>query len=207
MRRSGIGAGLCLAILAGGCGESSRSIEDSGSSGSGGGGSTGGGAGRGGAGGSAGSNTSGSAGQPGGNAGEFFIEGRVDGEVVRVEVGVRAYWFSALNPGYLSVESLTDGLGWVIRAPNYDGADSCGAATITLMDQSGDQTRYYVSDPFVEIEHGCALLVERAAPNVGDIIEGTFSGALTPLPGDANAPVTVTEGAFRAPRVADNPPP
>ena len=193
-----MGAGLCLALIASGCGESRRGSEHTTS-----GGSSGAGVAGGGAGGVAGSASGGSAGGPGGSAGAFFIEGRVDGELVRIEVDVHAYWFHGLTQGYLIVQALTDELGWAVTVPNYDGADTCGAGTITLIHNEGDTTTYHLSDPLVGVKHGCSISVDHAAPHVGDVIEGTFSGELTPLPGDRNATISVTEGAFRAPRIAD----
>jgi hypothetical protein len=212
MGRLGIAAGLCLAMIAGGCGESTHTEDrttsggsagegagaDSGRAGSGGAGA------RGGAGGNA---SGGSSGAAGSSAGEFFIEGRVDGELVRVDATVRAYWFQGLLQGYIYVEALSDELGWSLIVTNYEGNSNCGSGTITLVHTEGNQTTYHLSDPFNGTNSGCSVLVEHAAPNVGDVIEGTFSGELKPLPGDPNATVSVTEGAFRAPRIADGVPP
>ncbi|HEX6276257.1 MAG TPA: hypothetical protein VFZ53_24625 [Polyangiaceae bacterium] len=203
-----IGVGLCLAILAGGCGESTSEGQGTARGGNGDGGSSRAGSASAGIGGAAGSASGGSAGRPGGGggsggSGEFFVEGRVDGELVRIEVGVQAFWFQGLLEGYLSVQGLVDELGWVINVPNYDGADTCGTATITLTQADGADTVYYLSDPYVGMEVGCSLFVEHAAPNVGDVIEGTFSGELGRIPGGPDDRVSVTEGAFRAPRTAD----
>jgi hypothetical protein len=215
MGRLGVGAGLCLAIMAGACGESEGRVEGPGggtsgavSSGgtgavsSGGTGSAQAGSGASVAGGgAAGSDSAGSGGRPDGGTGEFFVEARVDGEMVRGEADVRAYWYEGLTQGYLNVEAIAGAREWVIGAPNYDGANTCGAATITLMEYDGDQTTYHLSDPFVEVQHGCSLLVSNAAPNIGDVIEGTFSGKLTALPGGTT--ISVTDGAFRAVRIVD----
>ena len=51
----------------------------------------------------------------------------------------------------------------------------------------------------------CSVAVTRAAPNVGDETEGTFSGvALVFIGGTTTTPpITVTNGRFRVPRIAD----
>jgi hypothetical protein len=152
-------------------------------------------------GGAAGSDSGGSGGRPDGGTGEFFVEARVDGEIVRGEADVRAYWYQGLTQGYLNVEAVAGAREWVIGAPNYDGANTCGPGTITLMEHDGDQTTYHLSDPFVEVMHGCSLLVSNAAPEIGDVIEGTFSGELTSVPGGTT--ISVTDGVFRAVRIVD----
>jgi hypothetical protein len=51
----------------------------------------------------------------------------------------------------------------------------------------------------------CSVAITRAAPNVGDETEGTFSGvALVFIGGTTTtAPIMVTNGRFRVPRIAD----
>jgi hypothetical protein len=207
MGRAGVLAGLFLVFIAGGCGERSGSEGTTSDAGAGAGSGPAGSGGTAAHGGFAGSHAGGNAGRPGGSAAEFFVESRVDGELERDESDVRAYWFQGLQQGYLSIEAHTDEFGWWINVLNFDGADNCGTATITLALYEGDETTYYLSDPYSELGHDCSIFVERAAPNVGDVIEGTFSGVLRRTPGDPNATLSVSAGAFRAPRIADGVPP
>jgi hypothetical protein len=54
----------------------------------------------------------------------------------------------------------------------------------------------------------CSYMVTAPAPNVGDTIEGTFSGTVVVFTGaSGTAPITVTNGRFRVPRIADRSPP
>ena len=51
----------------------------------------------------------------------------------------------------------------------------------------------------------CTLTVTRAAPNVGDEVEGTFSGIVNVVIGGTatTQPITITNGRFRAKRIVD----
>jgi len=51
----------------------------------------------------------------------------------------------------------------------------------------------------------CSAEVTQAAPNVGDVVEGTFSGTVPRLSGGNIPSVTVTNGRFRATRSIDQP--
>ena len=144
-----------------------------------------------------------SAAQPGGSSDEFFVEARVEGELVRLDVNARAFWFQGLARGNLYVEAETEEVGWALLVPNHDGANSCGAGTITLIHYDGDDATYHMSDPFLEVQHGCSLLVDHAAPAVGDVMQGTFAGELTTILAGPYVTISVTEGAFRVPRIAD----
>jgi hypothetical protein len=58
------------------------------------------------------------------------------------------------------------------------------------------------------VEAEQADTVTSAAPNVGDIVEGTFSGTVVVFTGTSGTePLTITNGRFRAPRIADRPRP
>jgi hypothetical protein len=150
-------------------------------------------------GGAAGNATAGTAGAP---PSDFFIEARVDGERIRAEGDVRAYFRPALANGMILVGGSSGNLVWSLYVGNSAGPVTCGGGTITLFDEDADS--YLVSDPFVDTNYGCTVELTQAAPEVGDVIAGTFSGILTRIPGPIMTS-EVTNGAFRARREADGP--
>jgi hypothetical protein len=198
-RRADGMSGAGGAASSGGTGESAAGVAGQ-SAGSGG-------LGTGGVGAQAGGGTSGSAGT--GASGEsgagqgFFVEARVDGELFRAESDVRARWFSGLLPDYLAVDARGQGFAWTLVTTNGEGEKPCSTATITLEMTDGDQTSHLLSGPYAGVERPCSLSVDRAATALGEVMEGTFSGELTPIPGASEVTVPVTNGSFRAPRVED----
>ncbi len=152
-------------------------------------------------GGSAGTGTSGDGGTDRG----FFVEALVDGELFRAEGDVRARWFAGLLPGGLGINADSETFEWALLVGEGEGAQTCGTATITLTRTDVDPVTYLMSNPLAGPEHECSLTIDKAAVTVGDVMEGTFSGLLTPIPGDPEVTVPVTKGSFRAPRVEDAP--
>jgi hypothetical protein len=89
-----------------------------------------------------------------------------------------------------------------VQFNNAVGTDT--ACTIMLATRGSSPFRVYSS----AIGGSCSVAVTRAAPNLGDETEGTFSGVLGVAVGgtDATPPIAVTNGRFRVPHVTPPPP-
>ena len=208
----------CAVALAGlvGCGASSRSgdLADTGGTGAGSAGvssnSSGGAgarAGSTGAGGNASGAAGGSAGSSGGNGGtgtsgaggDYFVSALVDGELLRAEIDVKAYWWPGLIEGWLGVEAETENRQWYFVVQESGTGNVCSYIVLAGIPEVATQ------DLASFWEGGnCEVALTHAAPNVGDILEGTFNAELKAPAGQLG--VTVTEGEFRIPRIEDNPP-
>jgi hypothetical protein len=143
---------------------------------------------------------SGGAGGTGGASG-YFITAEVDGVTMRAETNVRAYWFQGLQPGYLGLTASGSGWSWELVMVNMTGTPACGTASVQLNydDTSmGSYGTFHAGD-------ACAFTVSSAAPAVGDVLEGTFSAMMSGMP-TTNPDRVATNGSFRVPRVADEPP-
>jgi hypothetical protein len=210
-------AGTLMLVMLAGCGESTAGtgIEgagatggaaEAGSSGSAGGSGSGSGGRAGGGGGvSASAGGSGRAGASGGggaggSSSEYFISALVDGMPVRAEMNVRTYWFQGLSEVQLALEGSTADRRFDFVFGNYVAENPCNYVVLNSVPVMAGQAEA----SFVE-GGSCDMTLTALAPNVGDIIEGTFSAVVGPL--GAGPLVTLTEGRFRAPRAADGAPP
>jgi len=85
--------------------------------------------------------------------------------------------------------------GWTVYIPNSVGTHACvGQTWIMLLDTASGRTDADGA--------GCSVTVTRAAPTLGDVIEGTFTATLGSLT-TATPLVAVTNGAFHVTRSHD----
>jgi hypothetical protein len=157
---------------------------DSGAAADGGGGAAGGGAGSGG--GLAGS--TGSAGTGGGAPG--FITGTVDGVVVRAETDLKAGVQGTVD-GQMWIVGGVAPTSWNLYVANQVGMHDCSMGWVALFDGNGNPR----SD---QPGGSCSVNVTSVAPNIGDVVAGTFTATLTSM--TPARTVTVTDGAFRVVR-------
>lgn len=135
------------------------------------------------------------------DAGSGFIVADVDGTKVNATVNVAA------RPGPVGTLQLgagTDALttsasykGFILGVKNAVGTHSCatlGAASMNFGFNEAGKPVGWVADNY---KGTCSVEVTRAAANVGDAIEGTFSATLVDL---AKAEHTVTGGSFKVSR-------
>ena len=113
-----------------------------------------------------------------------------------------AYRYTATPATAIRVDASATDWQWAVQFSNAVGTDT--ACTILLATRGSGAFRVYSSG----FGGSCSVTVTRAAPNLGDETEGTFSGVLGVAIGgtDATPPIAVTNGRFRAPRVADHSP-
>ena len=112
-----------------------------------------------------------------------------------------AYWQQDLNPAFIKIEARSSEWNWTLSTENKISApNTCNAGSITLFRRVGSTIGY---TSFLG-GGSCCVQVTRAAPAVGDVLEGTFSGTLVVF-GDSTMTATITNGRFRVPRVADRP--
>jgi len=146
-----------------------------------------------GAGGAAG--TAGSGGGAGG-ATSYYIVGDIDGVTDRAEMNPVAYKYQGTATAELRVDASSTMWNWTVVVNNP--TVGCG---INLV-RRGNFTAYTSA-----LTGGsCTHTVTPAAPNVGDVLEGTFSGTVVIFTGATGTPpMTITNGRFRVPRIADQP--
>lgn len=122
-----------------------------------------------------------------------FITGDVDGVTVRVETDFMA-GTAGLAAGQIWVNGGITGPAWNVWVTNSVGTSQCPPDWIAVYDPPG-------GGGTLRSEGGtCAVTVTRAAPAVGDVIEGTFTATLkTMAPSDPRT-ATVTNGAFHVTR-------
>jgi hypothetical protein len=135
-----------------------------------------------------------------GGSSEYFVSALVDGTPVRAEMNVRTYWFQGLSEAQLALEGSTADRRFDFVFGNYVAENPCNYVVLNSVPVVGGQAEA----SFVEGGR-CDMTLTALAPNVGDIIEGTFSAVVGPL--GSGPLVTLTEGRFRAPRVPDGSPP
>jgi hypothetical protein len=117
----------------------------------------------------------------------------------RAEINARAFWFQGLQQGWLEVDGWTADRRFFLLVQNAINPNACSYMVL------GDRPQVVSTERISLVEGGsCNVMVTATAPNVGDIIEGTFSGAVA-APGSPL--VTLTNGRFRVPRIADGIPP
>jgi len=129
-----------------------------------------------------------------------FITGDVDGVTVRGEMQARAYWFQGLVQGELALEAHAPEWDWYLVITNSTAGNACASGYGQLI-KAGSQT-----DGFASFKGGatCTVTVTHSAPNVGDVLEGTFSGSWLAIVGEGMK--TITNGSFRVARIADGSP-
>lgn len=140
----------------------------------------------------------GGAGGGGGGIGSGgFIAGDVDGVTVRGETQAVSYWWSGLQDGWLAAEGSTAELTWMLIVRNAAGPGACSYAMLV---PAGAPTQVFAS--YTPPDGRCDVTVTATAPDVGDNLEGTFTATLV----RGTMTKTVTNGAFRVPRIAEPPP-
>jgi hypothetical protein len=147
-----------------------------------------------------GNGDAGAGGTGGGTGAGAFITGDVDGVTVRGEMLARAYWFQGLVQGELALEAHTQEWDWYLVITNSTAGNACSSGYGQLI-KAGTQT-----DGFASFKGGatCTVTVTHSAPNVGDVLEGTFSGTWLAIVGEGMK--TITNGSFRVPRIVDGSP-
>lgn len=187
---------LTMVLLLSGCGSTERSRQDTPSSQSTASGTGGGGA----SSSSTGSTQAGSSGGSQATGSEYFIRADLDGETLTATAEVSAAWFWGLLDGSIWVTGTDGARTWNFMIRNFEGNDACAGGYITL-----DGPAYPQPAGLATFWEGgtCAVTVTRAAPNVGDVIEGSFGATLAASP-DPALSVAVTNGRFRALRGPDD---
>jgi len=128
-----------------------------------------------------------------------FITGDVDGVTIRAEMQAIAYWWSGIQDGSIGAEAQNADWQWILIVSNSTNGNACAGGYVVLQ-KPGMATMAFGS---YGAEGACAVTVTAAAPNVGDVLEGTFTATLDQVSGSLLK--QVTNGAFRVPRVAAAP--
>jgi hypothetical protein len=146
------------------------------------------------------SGAAGAGGGSGGSAGEgdYFVSAVVDGVPTRAEMQAVTYWFQGLQPGYVTVEGQNADYQWYFVTME-SALSPNGCSYLTLLPAGSNPEAALAS--FYEGK-SCTVNITQEAPNVGDVLEGTFSATLGRSAMDE---VIVTEGRFRVPRIAEMP--
>jgi hypothetical protein len=121
-----------------------------------------------------------------------FISGDVDGVPVRVETDTMAGTVG-LGAGRIWVNAGSSTPAWNVYVPNSVGTSACPPDWIALFAAGGNPRS---DGPGAS----CSVTVTRAAPALGDVIEGTFSATLTTIPPSEPRTAVVTNGAFHVTR-------
>jgi hypothetical protein len=190
---AGTGGAGATAGSGGSAGAAGSAGSSGGAGGSGRGGGGGGTAGAGGAGGASGSGGTGA-----GGTSAAYIVADIDGVTTRAEVEAASYWFQGIASFDIALSAkpgtAANTLRWFILAPNDRGTFTCmpGARYIELTPTAQGGATH--TSPGT-----CSVTITAAAPNVGDVVQGTFTATLVGQ-GTVRA---VTNGSFRLPRRAD----
>ena len=129
-----------------------------------------------------------------------FVTGDVDGVTLRTGRHAVAYWFSGIQEGFLGVEAQEEQWQWVLVIRNAVGRRTCpadGYIVLQPVDSAAMARATYAAGGT------CAFEITRAA-GVGEVLEGTFTATIARVVG-SKTPMTVTNGAFHVPRIADTP--
>jgi hypothetical protein len=126
------------------------------------------------------------------------VSALVDGVLLQAETDVMAFWFQGLVEGTLGLQAKTADRRWDFVIKGSLTGNACSYVTLSSMPMMVTTDLASFSE-----NASCDVSLTHWAPNVGDILEGTFSAELKSLGGSASA--TVTDGRFRAPRVAESP--
>jgi hypothetical protein len=129
---------------------------------------------------------------------EYFVSAVVDGVPTRAEMQAVTYWFQGLLPGQVTVEAHDAAYQWyIVTSESPISPDAC--VYMTLLPAGLEPAMSLAS--YTE-GSSCTVTITQEALNVGDVLEGTFSGELASF---AMARATVTEGRFRVPRIEEIP--
>jgi hypothetical protein len=133
-------------------------------------------------------------------SGDAFVTGDVDGVTIRGEMNADAYWWSGIFAGNLGIDASDGAWTWsFVIANSTTVPNACASGYVVLQAKAAP-----VKDFLGTGESGaCNVQVTRAASNVGNYLEGTFTATLKVVAGAETK--TVTNGRFRVPRVADRP--
>ena len=121
-----------------------------------------------------------------------FVTADVDGVMVRVDIDVKS-GTSGLGPGQIWITAGTTSTdAWNLYIANSVGTSTCPPDWVALFEDTGDLLRS---------EGGsCSVAVTAAAPELGDVIEGTFTATLKMMSSEGPRTATVTNGAFHVTR-------
>jgi len=125
-----------------------------------------------------------------------FITGDVDGVTIRAELQAVSYWWSGLQQGWIEADAQNAEWQWVLILRNVPGP-ACGYVLLQPVNVS---TMTFAS---YGMYGACDVDVTAAAPDVGDVLEGTFTATLDQVSGTMLKQVTA--GSFRVPRIAGQP--
>jgi hypothetical protein len=124
-----------------------------------------------------------------------FITGDVDGVTVRVETEFMA-GTSGLAAGQIWLNGgPASGAAWNVWVTNSVGTSACPPDWIAVYDPPGGGGTLRS-----DAGGACTVTVTKAAPAVGDVIEGTFTATLKTMPPSAPRTAAVTNGAFHVTR-------
>ena len=126
-----------------------------------------------------------------------FITAEVDGVTIRAETKAVSYWWSGLQQGWIEADAENAEWQWVLILRNTTGSAACGYIVLQPVDTPTMAFASYGADG------ACAVTLTAAAPDVGDVIEGTFTATLDQVSGQMLK--QVTGGSFRVPRIAGQP--
>jgi hypothetical protein len=122
-----------------------------------------------------------------------FITGDVDGVTVRVETDLMA-GTAGVAAGQIWLSAGVSGAAWNVYITNGVGSSVCPPDWIAVYNPPG-------GGGMLRSEGGtCSVTVTRAAPEVGDVIEGTFTATLKTMPPSEPRTAVVTNGAFHVTR-------
>jgi len=125
-----------------------------------------------------------------------FITGDVDGVTIRAELQAVSYWWSGLQQGWLEADAQNAEWQWVLIVRNAPGP-ACGYVVLQPVNVGTMAFATY------GIDGACNIDLTAAAPEVGDVLEGTFTATLDQVSGPMLK--QVTGGSFRVPRIAGQP--
>jgi hypothetical protein len=129
-----------------------------------------------------------------------FISADVDGVTIRAEMQAVSYWWSGIQEGWIGAEAQNGEWQWNLVVRNAPGPTAClGGGYVGLQPVDAPAMGYGTFGT----DGACAAELTAAAPSVGDVLEGTFTGTLDQLSGPGVK--QVTNGAFRVPRIAGQP--
>jgi len=137
----------------------------------------------------------------GATPGSGFIEGTIAGETYRAEknTAARLVQREHIQIG-ATTEAVTPWETWIINVPNEAGTYSCEDASINAYLNFGftEANLPVLWDTEKSGGADCIISITKAAPAVGDTIEGTFGGTLGDGSGTGH---DATEGSFSIVRV------
>ena len=140
------------------------------------------------------SGSAGASGAGGSAVAGYYITGDVDGVTVRAEMGAVAYWWSGIVTGTIAADASAASWAWSLIVVNGTNvASNCSAAEIFLSPPGHPEMGFAKSNG-----GSCSVQVTQAAPNVGDILEGTFTATLANPAHTQTKEVRTAVFAFRA---------